>query len=108
MVKALVVLGIIVPTSDLLPVRRSIAYFLDNFERQTQEQETIGVRAKPQFLNLTLFVVNLGRRSAQFVVLDSMSAARVQRSLEGRERGGLPEMLTLALAALPMSTGFVA
>lgn len=47
MVKALIVLGIIVPTSDLLPVRRSIAYFLDNFERQTEEQETIGVRPKP-------------------------------------------------------------
>ena len=46
-VKALVVLGIIVPTSDLLPVRRSIAYFLDNFERQTESQETIGVRPIP-------------------------------------------------------------
>ena len=41
------VLGIIVPTSDLLPVRRSIAYFLDNFERQTESQETIGVRPIP-------------------------------------------------------------
>ena len=43
-VQSLIKLGIVVPTSDLLPVRRSIAYFLDNFERQTREQETIGVR----------------------------------------------------------------
>lgn len=46
-VRALIKLGIVVSTSDLVPVRRSIAYFLDNFERQTREQETIGVRMRP-------------------------------------------------------------
>ncbi len=45
-VQALIKLGIVVPTSDLLPIRRSINYFLDNFERQTKEQETIGVRRR--------------------------------------------------------------
>lgn len=47
-VQSLIKLGIVVSTSDLLPVRRSIAYFLDNFERQTREQETIGVRLRIQ------------------------------------------------------------
>lgn len=42
-VRELVALGIIVPTSDLLSIRRSIQYFIQNINRQAQQQEAVGV-----------------------------------------------------------------
>ena len=34
-------LGIIVPTGDIMPLRRAIAYFLENINRQAERQETL-------------------------------------------------------------------
>lgn len=34
-------LGIIVPTGDVMPLRRAIAYFLENINRQAERQETL-------------------------------------------------------------------
>lgn len=36
-------LGIIVPTSDLLSIRRSVKFFIDNINRQAQQQEAVAV-----------------------------------------------------------------
>jgi hypothetical protein len=43
-IRALVELGVITPTGDMLSIRRAIGYFLENITRQTERQETIGVR----------------------------------------------------------------
>lgn len=36
-------LKIIVPTADLFSIRRSMEYFLKNFQQATQREETIAV-----------------------------------------------------------------
>lgn len=43
-IRALVELGVITPTGDMLSIRRAISYFLDNITRQTERQETVAVR----------------------------------------------------------------
>jgi len=43
-ISALIDLKIIVPTADMLSIRRSMQYFLKNFQEATQREETIGVR----------------------------------------------------------------
>ncbi|PSC67309.1 putative aarF domain-containing kinase chloroplastic [Micractinium conductrix] len=48
-VRELVALGIIVPTSDLLSIRRSIQYFIQNINRQAQQQEAVGVIGEDLF-----------------------------------------------------------
>ncbi len=45
-VRALVGLGIIVPTADRQTVKRSVAFFLQNLSRQTERKETVAVRGK--------------------------------------------------------------
>ena len=42
-IRALIDLRIIVPTADMLSIRRSMQYFLQNFQQATQREETIGV-----------------------------------------------------------------
>lgn len=42
-IRALVELGVITPTGDMLSIRRAINYFLENITRQTERQEAIGV-----------------------------------------------------------------
>lgn len=39
--RALVELGVITPTGDMLSVRRAISYFIENIQRQTERQETV-------------------------------------------------------------------
>ena len=46
---ALVDLKIIVPTADMLSIRRSMQYFLKNFQQATQREETIRVRTLLRF-----------------------------------------------------------
>ncbi|WIA14007.1 hypothetical protein OEZ85_002567 [Tetradesmus obliquus] len=41
-IRALVELGVITPTGDMLSIRRAIGYFLENITRQTERQEAIG------------------------------------------------------------------
>ncbi|KAF8066232.1 ABC1K7 [Scenedesmus sp. PABB004] len=48
-VRALVELGVITPTGDMLSVRRAIAYFIDNITRQTERQETIAAIGEDLF-----------------------------------------------------------
>ena len=43
-VRELIALGIIVPTSDLLSIRRSIAFFVSQINRQAEQQEAVAVR----------------------------------------------------------------
>ncbi len=43
-IKALIDLKIIVPTADMFSIRRSLDYFLKNFQQATQREETIAVR----------------------------------------------------------------
>lgn len=43
-ISALIDLKIIVPTADMLSIRRSMQFFLKNFQQATQREETIGVR----------------------------------------------------------------
>lgn len=43
-VRALVELGVIKPQGDMLSIRRAINYFIENIKRQTERQETIGVK----------------------------------------------------------------
>ena len=40
-IRSLTDLGIIVPTSDTLSLRRAIAFFLDNINKQAQKEETL-------------------------------------------------------------------
>lgn len=47
-VQQLVALGIIVPTSDLLSIRRSVKFFVDNINRQAQQQEAVAVGWGPK------------------------------------------------------------
>ncbi len=47
--RALVALGIIKGGGDMLAVRRSIAYFLDNMQRQTQQKETVAAIGEDLF-----------------------------------------------------------
>lgn len=49
MVRALVELGVIKPQGDMLSIRRAINYFIENIKRQTERQETIGVRGARVF-----------------------------------------------------------
>lgn len=48
-VQQLVALGIIVPTSDLLSIRRSVKYFVDNINRQAQQGEAVGTIGEDLF-----------------------------------------------------------
>eukprot|EP00879_Flechtneria_rotunda_P001676 GHRR01001836.1.p1 GENE.GHRR01001836.1~~GHRR01001836.1.p1 ORF type:complete len:739 (+),score=239.78 GHRR01001836.1:270-2486(+) len=41
-IRALIELGVLTPTGDMLSIRRTINYFLENISRQTERQETIG------------------------------------------------------------------
>ncbi len=50
-VRALVDLGVITPSGDLLSVRRSINYFIENIQRQTERKETIQVRITTAFVS---------------------------------------------------------
>lgn len=43
MITALIDLGVITPTGDLLSIRRAIKYFLENITKQAERQETIQV-----------------------------------------------------------------
>lgn len=49
MVRQLVALGIVVPTSDLLSIRRSIAYFIESITKQAAQQEAVGVIGEDLF-----------------------------------------------------------
>ena len=40
-------LGIIVPTGDVMPLRRAIAYFLENINQQAERQETLPAIGTP-------------------------------------------------------------
>jgi hypothetical protein len=42
-VRELIALGIIVPTSDLLSIRRSISFFVSQINRQAEQQEAVAV-----------------------------------------------------------------
>ena len=42
-VRCLVALGIIVPTSDTLSVKRAIAFFLETINRQAEAKEAVAV-----------------------------------------------------------------
>jgi hypothetical protein len=61
-VRQLVALGIVVPTSDLLSIRRSIAYFIDGITKQAQQQEAVGVIGEDLF---AIALVRWGGRSGK-------------------------------------------
>ncbi len=42
-VRCLVALGIIVPSTDMLSVKRAIGYFLETINRQAEQQEAVAV-----------------------------------------------------------------
>ena len=42
-VRELIALGIIVPTSDLLSIRRPISFFVSQINRQAEQQEAVAV-----------------------------------------------------------------
>jgi predicted unusual protein kinase regulating ubiquinone biosynthesis (AarF/ABC1/UbiB family) len=48
-IQALIDLKIIVPTADMLSIRRSMQYFLKNFQQATQREETIGAIGEDLF-----------------------------------------------------------
>ncbi|EFN50435.1 hypothetical protein CHLNCDRAFT_144022, partial [Chlorella variabilis] len=48
-VRQLVSLGIIVPTSDLPSIRRSVAFFVDNISRQAEQQEAVATIGEDLF-----------------------------------------------------------
>ena len=42
-------LGIIVPTGDIMPLKRAISYFLENINRQAERQETLSAIGKSAY-----------------------------------------------------------
>ena len=74
-VQELIALGIIVPTSDLLSIRRSIAFFVSQINRQAEQQEAVAVRQLAGWLDGSLPALGRGLDPALLVVISGMPEA---------------------------------
>ena len=59
-IRSLTSLGIIIPTTDTLSLRRAITFFLDNINKQAQREETLSAIGQTLYL---LFIHVLCLRS---------------------------------------------